>query len=125
VDDVIPVAMAAMWVAPLLIVVLLSGDSAWRAAAVGFALFTGAELAAPTLGIWEPTGSARQLAGVALYVPPAEAVLSAATLLAWRWSRERSRGEQLGAALTVVVLYLGALVLAHFLVDVADYSISV
>jgi hypothetical protein len=124
VDDVIPVAMAGMWVAPLLIVVVLAGDSAWRAAAIGFAVFTGAELAAPLLGTWEPTDAARQLVGVALYVPPAEAVLSAATLLAWRWSRERPRGDQLLAASAVVVLYLGALVLAHFLIDVAHYSIS-
>ena len=125
VDDVIPVAMAGMWVAPLLITVLVAGDSAWRAAVVAFAVFAGAELAAPLLGVWEPTSAAHQIAGVAIYVPPAEAVLGAATLLAWRWTRSRPRVEQVGAALGVATLYLGALVLSHFLVDVAGYSISV
>ena len=87
-------------------------------------VFTGSELAAPLLGTWEPTDAARQLAGVALYVPPAEAVLGAATLVAWRWARGRSHGEQVGVALAVSTVYAGALVVAHLLVDVADYTLA-
>ncbi|WP_372733782.1 hypothetical protein [Nocardioides sp.] len=125
VADTIPVAMAGMWVAPLLITVLVAGESAWRAAVAALVLFAGAEFAAPVLAVWEPTTAASQVGGVALYVLPAEAALGAATLVAWRWARDRTRLEQVGAALGVATFYLGALALAHFLLDQATYSISV
>ena len=124
VDDVIPLAMAGMWVAPLFITLSLARDSAWRAAGLALAIFTGSELAAPLLEVWEPTDAATQVANVALYVLPAEAVLGAATLLAYRWTGTRSRAEQVGAALGVATLYLGALTLSYFLIDVAGWSIT-
>ena len=124
VDDVIPLAMCGMWVAPLFISLALAKDSAWRAAGLALAIFTGSELAAPVLEIWEPTDAATQVAGVALYVLPAEAVLGAAAFLAFRWVGERARVEQVAVALGVATLYLGALVLGYFLIDVASFSIS-
>ena len=125
VDDVIPLAMCGMWVAPLFISLALARGSAWRAAGLALAIFAGSELMAPVLEIWEPTDLATQVAGVALYVLPAEAVLGASTLLAFRWIGERPRLEQVGVALGVATLYLGALVLGYFLIDVAGFSISV
>ena len=122
--DAIPLAMAGMWVAPLLVVVVVARDSPWRAAGAALVLVAGAELAAPVVGLWEPTPAARQVAGVALYVLPAEALLGAATLLAYRWTRGRSAGQRTAAALGTSTLYLGALVLGHFLIDVAELRIS-
>ena len=124
VDDVIPLAMCGMWVAPLFISLALAKDSAWRAAGLALAIFTGSELAAPVHEIWEPTDPATQVAGVALYVLPAEAVLGAAAFFAFRWVGERARVEQVAVALGVATLYLGALVLGYFLIDVASFSIS-
>lgn len=124
VDDTIPLAMCGMWVAPLFISLALAKDSAWRAAGLALAIFTGSELAAPALEIWEPTDATTQVAGVALYVLPAEAVLGAAALLAFRWVGERARVEQVAVALGVATLYLGALVLGYFLIDVAGFSIT-
>lgn len=124
VDDVIPLAMCGMWVAPLFISLALAKDSAWRAAGLALAIFTGSELMAPVLEIWEPTDAATQVAGVALYVLPAEAVLGAAAFLAFRWVGERPRVEQVAVALGVATLYLGALVLGYFLIDVASFSIT-
>lgn len=124
VDDAIPLAMCGMWVAPLFISLALAKDSAWRAAGLALAIFTGSELAAPALEIWEPTDATTQVAGVALYVLPAEAVLGAAALLAFRWVGERARVEQVAVALGVATLYLGALVLGYFLIDVAGFSIT-
>ena len=56
-DDVIPLAMAAMWVAPLFAAVALSGGRPGRAALLSGLIFLGAELLAPTLGLWEPPGT--------------------------------------------------------------------
>lgn len=117
VADAVPLAMAGMWVAPLFITVVLARGSAWRGALFAVLVFTGSELAAPVLGVWEPTGVAREVAGVAVYVPPAEAVLGAATVVAWEWGRTRSRPAQIGAGLVVATLYLGALVLSYFVID--------
>lgn len=125
VDDAIPLAMGGMWVAPLFIALALSRGSAWRAAGLALVIFTGAELAAPALEVWEPTDLATQVAGIALYVLPAEAVLGASTLLAFRWVGERPRAEQVAVSLGVSTLYLGALVLGYFLIDVAGFSITV
>lgn len=122
--DVIPLAMAGMWVAPLLVTVAAARDSAWRAAGFALLLFAGAELAAPVIGLWEPTPAARQAGGVALYVLPAEAMLGAATLLAYRWTRDQGPGRRCAAAFAVSTLYLGALVLSHFLIDVADLRVT-
>ena len=122
--DAIPLAMAGMWVAPLLISVALARGSAWRAAGLALAIFTGSELVAPLLDVWEPTDATTQLAGVALYVLPAEALLGAATLLAFRWTTARSRCDKVAVAAGVSTLYLGALVLAHFLLDIADLRIA-
>lgn len=125
VDDVIPLAMAGMWVPPLFIVLALAGRSPARAAGLAFLVFLGSELAAPALQLWEPAGDTAQVAGVALYVLPAEAALGWAGCIAFvavgsdRWPR------RVGAALAVSTFYLGALVLAHFLIDVAGWSLSV
>lgn len=48
----------------------------------------------------------------------------ASTLLAYRWTGGRGRGEQVATALGIATLYLGATVLAHFLIDVAGFSIA-
>lgn len=123
VDDVIPLAMAAMWVAPLFAAVALSAGRPGRAALLAGLVFLGAELLAPTLGLWEPVGETRRVLGVAVYVVPAEAALGWATATAFALARHRPLPRRIAAALAVSTFYLGALVLAHFLVDVAGWRL--
>lgn len=124
VDDVIPLAMAAMWVAPLFAAVALSGGRPGRAALFSGLIFLGTELLAPTLGLWEPTGESHRVLGVAVYVLPAEAALGWATATAFARVRHGSLPARFGAALAVSTFYLGALVLAHFLIDVAGWRLT-
>lgn len=124
VDDVIPLAMAAMWVAPLFAAITLSGGRPGRAALLAGLIFFGAELLAPTLGLWAPAGDTHRWQGVAVYVVPAEAALGWATATAFARVRHSSLQVRVGAALAVSTFYLGALVLAHFVIDVADWRIT-
>lgn len=124
VDDVIPLAMAAMWVAPLFIAVALSGGRPGRAALLAGIVFLGAELLAPTLDLWAPTGDTHRLLGVAVYVVPPEAALGWAAATAFAAVRHRSLPARVAAALAVSTFYLGALVLTHFVVDVATWRLT-
>lgn len=72
IDDVIPVAMAFMWIPPLFVAIAVAGLRPARAALTAVVLFAGAELCAP-----------------------------------------------------VSTFYLGALVLAHFVIDVAAWNVTV
>ncbi len=124
VDGVIPVAMALMWVPPLFCTLALAGRSPARAAGIALALFAGTEMLAPALGLWEPTGDTRRVAGVAVYVLPAEAVLGWAAMAARNAVERRPWPVRLAAAFAVSTLYLGALVLAHFVLDVASWRVA-
>lgn len=125
VDDVIPLAMAAMWVAPLFVAIALSGGRPGRAALLAGLIFAGTELLAPTLGLWEPTGDTERLLGVAVYVVPAEVALGWAAAFAFAQVRHRALPARAGAALAVSTFYLGALLLAHFVIDVAGWRLTV
>ncbi|MCZ4500436.1 MAG: hypothetical protein JWQ74_2991 [Marmoricola sp.] len=124
VDDVIPLAMAAMWVAPLFAALALSGGRPGRSALYAGVIFLGTEILAPTLGLWEPTGDTHRLFGVAVYVVPAEAALGWAAATAFAHVRGSALPARIGAALAVSTFYLGALVLAHFLIDVAGWRLT-
>lgn len=124
VDDVIPVAMAGMWVAPLFVAVALAGARPACSALLAVVIFLTAELAAPTLGLWEPAGDTTRWAGVAIYVVPAEAALGWATAVAFTATRRMAPLRRVGAAFAVSTFYLGALVIAYFLIDVAGWGIT-
>ena len=124
VDDVIPLAMAAMWVAPLFVAVALSGGKPGGAALLSGVIFLGAELVAPALGLWKPVGETHRLLGVAIYVVPAEAALGWAVATAFARVRHSALPARVGAALAVSTFYLGALVLSHFVVDVARWRLT-
>lgn len=124
VDDVIPLAMAGMWVAPLFAAVVLAGGRPGRAALLAALIFAGAEVLAPVLDLWEPTGDTSRIAGVAVYVVPAEAALGWATATAFAAVRERRWPVQAAAALAVSTFYLGALVVALFVIDVAGWRLT-
>lgn len=124
VDDVIPVAMAAMWIAPLFIAVVLAGLRPGWSAVTAIVVFAGAELMAPLVGLWEPTGDTTRVLGVAIYVLPAEAALGWATAYAFVRTRGRPLSHRWAAASAVSTFYLGALVLAHFVVDVAGWRLT-
>lgn len=124
IDDTINLAMGGMWVAPLFIVLVLARGRAGVAAALALGVFGGSELLAPVLQLWEPVGDTTEVAGVALYVLPAEAALGAATAMAYTVVREAGPARRVAAALAVSTFYLGALVLSHFIIDIAGWSIS-
>lgn len=124
IDDVIPLAMAGMWVAPLFVAVALAGGRPAVAAVLAAVVFLGTEIAAPTLGLWEPSGDTTRWGGVAIYVVPAEAALGWATAVAFGATRSSSVPARVGAALAVSTFYLGALVLAYFLIDVAGWRLT-
>ena len=110
IDDAVPLAMAGMWVIPLYAVLVLARDNALAGALLALSIFGLSELVAPALDLWAPVGGVREVAGVALYVLPAEALLGAATVVAWRdhptpW-----------AAPAVSLFYLGALVASLVLI---------
>lgn len=123
-DDTVPVAMALMWVAPLFLALAAADLRPGRAALAAFVVFAGAELLAPVVGLWEPTGDTARLLGVAVYVPPAEAVLGWAAAVGHRACAGRGLGTTIGAAAAVSVLYTGALVVSHFAIDVASWRIT-
>jgi hypothetical protein len=124
VDDVIPVAMAGMWVAPLFAALLLGDGRPGRTAALAAAIFLGTELLAPVVQLWEPTGDTTRALGVAIYVVPAEAALGWAAAVGLGLVRGRAAGVRVGAALAVTTFYLGAHVVSHFLIDVAGWRIK-
>lgn len=124
IGDVIPLAMAGLWVLPLLVVVRLANDDMWRGAGVAAALFLGTELIAPSIGIWEPADIVREVAGVAVYVIPAEAALGAATIYAVRVAAQANWGTRIAAAAAVSIFYTGALALSLLLIDTARLTIS-
>ena len=125
IDDVIPVAMALMWVAPLFVAIVVAGLRPARAALTSVLVFAGAELLAPFVGLWEPSGDTVRVLGVALYVLPAEAALGWAATVAFLAARGRPAGARIAIALAVSTFYLGALVLSHFVIDVAGWTIAV
>ncbi|MTD43021.1 hypothetical protein GKE82_01540 [Conexibacter sp. W3-3-2] len=129
--DTITLAMAGLWVVPLAVAVIGADGRPGRAAGLALGIFAGAELLAPTIGIWEPTGRASEVAGVALYVLPAEAVLGAAAALAVAADRSatstgiRRLGRRAAVAGLVSAAYTGSAVTAYFLIDVASFTVTV
>jgi hypothetical protein len=147
-DDAISLAMAGMWVPPLFVVVALArwraardgaahesvvsadgqpalaGSGAALAAALAFAVFLGSELMAPLMELWEPVGDTTRVAGVASYVLPAEAALGWAAATAFALAGAAAWPRRVLAALAVSTFYTGALVLSHFLIDAAGWSIT-
>ena len=114
IGDAVPLYMAALWVPPLLAVLLVARGSAVRGALAAVAVFGVAELFAPALGLWEPRGT-QEVAGLALYVLPAEAVLGSAVVVAAR--QARTARDRLLAAPAVALLYTGALFVSLLLFD--------
>lgn len=123
VDDAINLAMGGMWVAPLFLALAVTDARPGRAAAAAFVVFLGAEVLAPTLKLWEPVGDPAELAGVALYVLPAEAALGWAAAVAYG-AAGSSWPRRIGLAAAVSTFYTGALVVSHFFIDVADWTVT-
>ncbi|WP_232680397.1 hypothetical protein [Nocardioides sp. R-C-SC26] len=124
VDDVVPLAMAGMWVAPLFVALALSAGRPARAALYAVVVFAGAEVLAPALDLWEPVGDTTRMFGIAVYVLPAEAALGWAAAFAFNQVRTRSLPTRTAAALAVATFYLGALVLSYFVIDVATWRLT-
>jgi hypothetical protein len=123
-DDSIALAMGGMWVAPLFIALALARGRAALAAALSLGVFLGSELLAPVIGLWEPVGDTEQWAGVAVYVLPAEAALGWAAATAFALAGKAPLPRRVLAAFAVSTFYTGALVVSHFLIDVAGWRIT-
>jgi hypothetical protein len=117
IDGVIPLAMAGLWVLPLLVVVVIARDSLLRGALVSTIVFAVTEVAAPHLGIWEPAGGVNEVLGIAVYVLPAEAALGAATVYAVGVAGDAGWGTKIAAAAAVSIFYSGALAISALLID--------
>lgn len=114
-----PLFMAGMWTIALLPVCMLArqvedgrGTRAGfvTAAVAGLALFTAAELLAPSLPLWEPVG-VTQAAGVALYVLLPELALCLATYALVRV--RHSVPATVGGIIAVPFMYLGMLATSY------------
>lgn len=118
----VPVYMAGLWVAPLFWAVWLGQRSIWLVALIALLIFGGAEYFARPLHLWHAQG-VREYMGVALYVLLPETLLGLATGYAFARSRDaRGLARPLIAAM-VSVFYTGALVLAYFLGERADWHL--
>lgn len=117
--------MAFMWTIPLTWVLLLcpgKGEPTLRelvqAAVISLIVFAGAEQLTFPLNLWHRTDTVTVTADhIALYVLPAEFVLGAAALFAYRLTRDRSIGAVLLAAVTTMVMYTGALAVSFLFIE--------
>lgn len=117
----VPVFMAGMWVMALFPLVLVAaaveqragpGAGAAAVALAGLLLFYGAELIAPVVPLWEPV-DVPMVGAVAVYVLPAEVLLSVGAWLVVRGALWRARSVTALGALALPVLYTGALALGY------------
>lgn len=108
--------MAALWTVPIVVVVagataverrggVRAGNLA--AAVIAAIVFAGGEAALTSAGLWEAR-NVREVAGVALYVLPAEMVLGVAAHRVFHAIRFRHAVAAVPAALLVTVVYTGA-----------------
>ena len=117
----VPVYMAGLWVAPLLLVIWLA-EIAHRASAVtagivallaALAVFGAAEWAAAhVLPLWRPR-NVDTWEGIALYVLPAEALLGFVAWLAYTQVSHRTLFMKAFGAALVSLFYVGALFASH------------
>jgi hypothetical protein len=117
IGDALPLAMAGLWAIPLFAVIVLAGGSAVRGALWALAIFGATELAAPTLGIWQPSTGLASFFDAAVYVLPAEAALGAAVVYAFEQARHSGAGARIAASLAVSVFYTGALAVSWLLIE--------
>jgi hypothetical protein len=113
----VPVFMGLLWTVPLFFVLLIAQQVAehwrsqsaglWTATVVALIVFTATEATLWAVPIWHAQ-QVRQVAHVALYVPPAEAILGGAS---WVALGQVTRGQvhPVVAAAVVALLYTGAL----------------
>ena len=114
-----PIFMAGMWTIALLPVCLLARQAEDRrgitlgfvtAGAAGLALFTAAELLAPTIPLWQPVG-VWMVGGVAPYVLLPELGLCLATYALVRVPLPRA--VTIGGIIAIPFMYLGMLATAY------------
>jgi hypothetical protein len=117
----VPVYMAGLWIAPLLVVIwaaeLAHRTSALLAAlvavTVSLAVFGAAEWAAANVfALWHPR-NVDTWRGIALYVLPAEALLGLVAWLAFTQVHQRTIFMKAFAAAVVALFYAGALFVSH------------
>ncbi|MGM0556918.1 MAG: DUF6989 domain-containing protein [Myxococcota bacterium] len=122
----VPMYMGLMWTIPLFLVIFVGLRAEQRrrslgifaAVAAGLVLFGGSEVLLPKLAIWEPV-DVKLVAGIAVYILPAECVLCAVTYAAWKYAGQQSPARQVLTAIVVMFSYLGAAATFYLFVEVA------
>jgi hypothetical protein len=117
----VPVYMAGLWVAPLLLVIWLAelahrvsaAAAALVAGVASLAVFGAAEWAAAhVLPLWRPR-NVETWQGIALYVLPAEALLGLVAWYVFTQVRHRTLFMKAFGAVLVALFYTGALFASH------------
>lgn len=122
----VPMYMGLMWTVPLFLVIFVGtrversrpGRGLLYAVVTGLVVFASAEALLPMLAIWKPV-DVTLIAGVAVYIVPAEGILGAATYVAYRLTRDESPVARVAAALAVMFCYLGAASGFYLAVEIA------
>ncbi|MES2490562.1 MAG: hypothetical protein V4607_12290 [Pseudomonadota bacterium] len=107
----VPAYFMGLWIMLLFPVTLISDSTRSRYLTMGLlslVLFAFWEWAAQPLQLWQPL-NVRTIAGVAIYVLIPEVFLGLATLQAYRRTRDSGIIQQVFSALSVNLLYTGAL----------------
>ncbi|MFP5308669.1 MAG: DUF6989 domain-containing protein [Actinomycetes bacterium] len=121
----VTIAMAGMWAVPAVVVVTVArgveerrGRSAAGVAAglVGLVVFVAAEAVLPRLGVWVPT-AVTTLGTVALYIVPAEVLLSVVLHDAAGALATRRPAAVAGGTALVMLLYTGAACVSYLVVE--------
>ena len=121
----VPLFMAGLWTWPLVMTTAAGVWFDWQigrwtgylaALGLGLFLFGGGELALTSIGVWRAL-DVTTVGGLALYILPAELLLTVATLYAYRQVRDQSPWRRLVAAPLVMMFYLGAATTAYLLVE--------
>ena len=117
ISGAVPVYFMGLWMMLLFPVTLISDNMRSRyfaAAILSLVLFGFWEWAAQPLQLWQPQ-NVRTIAGVAIYVLIPEVFLGLATLHAYRNTRGSGIIQQVFSALSVNLLYTGALFISLLL----------
>lgn len=117
--------MAGLWAIPTVVVVAVGlaveerrgrGAGAVAAGLVGFLLYLGAEAVAPVVPAWEAEG-VTMLGNVALYILPAQVLLSVISFDAYAAIRDRGVMTFVPVTFLVMLLYLGAALFGFLVVE--------
>lgn len=124
--------MAGLWTIPFVLIIGLSrmveqrqgrGPAYLAALVVGGVVIVGAESFAHRIPMWEPVG-VETIGNVALYIVPAELLLSVIVYVAYTRVRDSNLLARIGIGVLVMIFYVGAATTSWFLLEGAGTAIA-